>query len=128
VALCANDVEPAGVRHTGAELDVGAAAGHVGRDRDGARLTGVSTMVASRSCCFAFRTLCGMPRTVSCWLSRSEVSTEVVPTRTGRPASRMAAISSATALNLPVSFLKMRSEASWRIMSRLVGTITTSRL
>ena len=40
---------------------------------------------ASRSCCFAFRTLCGMPCRSSSCERCSETSTEIVPTRTGWP-------------------------------------------
>ena len=40
VALGADDVKAAFVRHAGAEFNVGAAAGHVGRDGDCAALTG----------------------------------------------------------------------------------------
>ena len=42
---------------------------------------------ASRSCCFAFRTLCLMPERVSSVERYSETSTEIVPTSTGWPSS-----------------------------------------
>ena len=41
-----------------AEHDVGAAARHVGRDRDGAEAPAWATISASRSCCLALSTLC----------------------------------------------------------------------
>jgi hypothetical protein len=44
-----------------AEHDVGAAAGHVGGDGHRARRPAWATMCASRSCCLAFSTSCGMP-------------------------------------------------------------------
>ena len=48
--------------HALAELDVHAAVSHVRRDRDRARLATSLMISDSRSCSFAFRTLCGMPR------------------------------------------------------------------
>ena len=44
-----------------------------------------ATISASRSCCFAFSTLCFTPRFLSRFASRSEVSIEIVPTSTGWP-------------------------------------------
>ena len=41
----------------------------------------------SRSCSFAFRTLCGMPRRFSSSERYSEVSTAIVPISTGWPFS-----------------------------------------
>ena len=57
-----------------------------------------ATTCASSWCCLALRTLCLMPRSLSMRLSNSEISTEVVPTSTGRPASTSFTISSITAL------------------------------
>ena len=42
VALRADDVQAAGIRHPGAEFDVGAAAGHVRRDGHRTALAGAS--------------------------------------------------------------------------------------
>ena len=44
-----------------------------------------ATMCASRSCCFAFNTSCGIFAATNSFASRSEVSIEVVPTSTGWP-------------------------------------------
>ena len=52
-------------RRVAAELDVRAAAGHVGGDRDGARRPGLGDDRASRSCCFALSVSCLMPRRLS---------------------------------------------------------------
>ena len=54
----------------------------------------------SRSCSFAFSTLCGMPRRVRSSERYSDVSTAIVPTRTGCPASWRSTMSSATASHL----------------------------
>ena len=45
------------------------------------------TISASRSCCFAFSTSCGMPFFCSSRESFSDFSTEIVPTSTGWPFS-----------------------------------------
>ena len=42
-------------------------------------------LVASFSCCLAFRTLCGTPRRFSMPDSISDVSMATVPNKTGRP-------------------------------------------
>ena len=97
---------PPGFGDAGAEHDVGAAPGHVGGDRDRAGLTGARRRSsASRSCCLALSTSCWMPRCLSMMLSRSDVSTETVPTSTGRPCFCISSISSMTALNLAASVL-----------------------
>ena len=62
---------------------------------------------ASRSCSFALRTLCGIPRRVSSSARYSEVSTAIVPTRTGWPSSWRSTMSSMTALNFASFVLKM---------------------
>ncbi len=59
-----------------------------------------STMIsASRSCCLAFSTLCGMPFATSWLESISEISIEMVPTSTGWPFWWRSAMSAATAAN-----------------------------
>ena len=58
----------------------------------------VATISASFWCNFAFSTLCSILRMVNILLSISEISTDVVPTRTGRPACTNCSISSMTAL------------------------------
>jgi hypothetical protein len=64
-----------------------------------------ATMYASRSCCLAFSTSCGMPiRSSIVWIT-CDFSTLAVPTSTGCPRSCADLISSITALNLPRSFL-----------------------
>ena len=60
-----------------------------------------ATMCASRSCCLALSTSCGMPASCSCSESSSETSIEVVPTSTGWPRSWQSRISSTTARYLP---------------------------
>ena len=88
-----------------------------------------STMIsASRSCCFAFRTLCGTPFATSRWASISEISIEIVPTSTGWPFSWRSAMSSATAANFSPFVLKTTSFWSLRIIGTLVGIDTTSSL
>ncbi len=57
-----------------------------------------TTISASRWCSLAFSTLCGILRMSSILLSISEISTDVVPTRTGRPCDTIFSISSITAL------------------------------
>ena len=57
-----------------------------------------ATIWASSWCCLAFSTLCLMPRSFSMRLSNSEISTDVVPTSTGRPSPTSRTISSMTAL------------------------------
>ena len=60
------------------------------------------TISASRSCCFAFSTSCGMPRFSSSRDSFSDFSTEIVPTSTGWPFSWRSAMSSVAAVVLRV--------------------------
>jgi len=57
-----------------------------------------ATISASRWCNFAFNTLCLIPLILSIRLNNSEISTDVVPTKTGRPILVRSTISSATAL------------------------------
>ena len=64
-----------------------------------------ATMKASRSCCLAFRTLCGMPFLRSSDATTSDFSTLTVPTSTGWPRLWQSSISSQTARNFPRSFL-----------------------
>ena len=62
-------------------------------------------MKASRSCCLAFSTLCGMLFLRSSEATTSDFSTLTVPTSTGWPRLWQSSISSTTARNLPFSFL-----------------------
>ena len=87
-----------------------------------------ATISASRWCCLAFRTLCLRPCFLSFFESISEVSIEIVPTRTGWPLSLRSRISSTTALNFSRLVLKTTSARSFRIIGRFVGMTTTSRL
>ena len=87
-----------------------------------------ATISASFSWNLAFSTLCLMPRRFSMSPSISLTATLMVPTRTGRPFSCSSATSSMTAFHFPLWLRKTRSAKSSRIMSRLVGTTTTSRL
>jgi hypothetical protein len=86
-----------------------------------------ATISASRSCCLAFRTLCGMPRFLSFFASISDVSMEIVPTRIGWFEAWRSSMSSTTALNFSRFVLKTTSARSSRIIGRLVGTTITSR-
>ena len=61
-----------------------------------------ATTSASFSCSLALRTLCLIPRRFSRSPSISLISTLIVPTRTGRPASCSSVISSMTAFHLPL--------------------------
>ena len=63
------------------------------------------TMCASRSCCLALSTWCGMPRRSRRRESSSDFSTEIVPTSTGWPTSWRSSMSSAAASNLAASLL-----------------------
>jgi hypothetical protein len=88
-----------------------------------------STIAASRSWNFAFSTSCSTPYLrVSIALSRSDFSTLVVPTSTGRPASENVLISSMIAAHFSASRRYTRSSRSRRITGRLVGIVTTSSL
>ena len=82
----------------------------------------------SRSCSFAFRTLCGMPRRFRSSARYSDVSTAIVPTSTGWPASWRSLMSSITALNFASFVLKMKSFSSARATGTFVGISTTWRL
>ena len=64
-----------------------------------------ATIAASRSCCFAFNTSCGIPRLRSWAETSSDFSTETVPTKTGWPFLWRSTISSVTARNFPSSVL-----------------------
>ena len=87
-----------------------------------------STMIwASFSCCFALRTLCGMPCRVSSSERCSETSTEIVPTSTGWPFAWRSLMSSITAPCFASSVLKIWSFLSSRATSTLVGISTTFR-
>ena len=82
---------------------------------------------ASRSCSFAFRTLCGIPWRSSSCERCSEVSTAIVPTSTGWPFSWRSRMSSMTALNFASVVLKIMSFLSSRATLTLVGISTTCR-
>ena len=56
-----------------------------------------ATISASLLFCFAFRTLCGIPRCFNILDSNSEESTAIVPTNVGCPLLKQSAISSITA-------------------------------
>ena len=62
---------------------------------------------ASRACSFAFRTLCSTPLRVSTCERYSDVSTAIVPTRIGWPASFRSLMSAATAFHFASFVLKM---------------------
>ena len=81
---------------------------------------------ASCSCCFAFSTLCGIPwRVEQLREVLRDVSTAIVPTRTGWPFSCRSLMSSMTASNFASFVLKIRSFLSSRATSTLVGISTT---
>ena len=87
-----------------------------------------ATTCASRACCFAFSTLCGICFCFSILLNNSDTSTLVVPTRQGRPLLRNSSIFSITALYFSRLVLKIMSCSSNRIAVTLVGMVTTSSL
>ena len=87
-----------------------------------------ATMSASFWCSLAFSTWCGILRMFSVRLSSSEISTEVVPTSTGRPALRSFSISSMTALYFSRLVLNTKSLRSSRLAATLVGITVTSSL
>ena len=111
-----------------AELDVGAAAGHVRGDRDGPRPPGLGDDARLLLVELGVERLVLDPSRFSIVESTSDFSTVTVPTRTGRPAAFISSISSISALNLAFSFLKTRSAWSSRTIGRWVGIATTSRL
>ena len=83
---------------------------------------------ASRACSFALSTLCLTPLRVRSWERYSDVSTAIVPTRTGWPLCARSSMSRTTAANFPSFVLKTRSFSSARATATLVGISTTSRL
>ena len=87
-----------------------------------------ATISASFWCNLAFNTLWRMPLNLSIRLNNSEISTEVVPTNTGRPASVNFTISSATALYFSRVVRYTKSSKSLRLVFTLVGISTTSNL
>ena len=86
-----------------------------------------ATTSDSLLCCFAFSTLCVMPRRLSIRDSVSDTSTFVVPTSTGSSILWSRSISSMIALNFSRFVRKMRSSRSSLTTGRLVGMTMTSR-
>ncbi len=68
-----------------------------------------ATISASRLCSFAFNTLCLIPLRESILLNNSEISTDVVPTSTGRPFFVKSSISLITAAYFSRVVLNTRS-------------------
>jgi hypothetical protein len=62
-----------------------------------------ATILASSACCFALSTVCGMPLRRIRSDSRSDFSTDTVPTSTGWPFWYRSPMSSTTALNFAAS-------------------------
>ena len=120
--------KPAGFGDARAELDVGAAAGHVGRDRHLAGWPACETMVASSLSCLALSTRCGMPSSVSRSETASDFSTDRVPIKTGRPAVLQSLHFWTMASNFASSVGKTRSGRRLRMIGLLVGTGTTPQL
>ena len=89
-------------------------------------LPACATISASFSWFFAFSTLCFTPVRSSMPDSRSDFSTDTVPTSTGRPVACTRLISSTTARNLPGSVAYITSFMSSRTIGLLVGICTTS--
>ena len=87
-----------------------------------------ATISASFWCSLALSTWCGTLRMFRVRLSNSEISTDVVPTSTGRPASRSFSISSITALYFSRLVLNTKSLRSWRWESLFCGITVTSSL
>ena len=84
------------------------------------------TISDSRWCIFAFRTLCLMFFIFNILLNNSEISTEVVPTRTGLPAFTKISVSAITALYFSRVVLYTKSSLSSLVIGLLVGITTTS--
>ena len=111
-----------------AELDVDAAAGHVGGDRDRAGAAGLGDDLALALGVLGLGVEHRVRDAASCAArsdSSSETSTEIVPTSTGWPLSWRSWISRATARHLPSLVLKIWSFWSLRTIGRLVGISTT---
>ena len=87
-----------------------------------------ATTCASLACCLAFNTLCWMPLNFNILLNISEISTEVVPTRIGRPSWLSLVISSITALYFSLAVLNTKSSISFLVIGLLVGITDTSNL
>ena len=100
VPFGADDVQPAQLGDALAELDVGAAARHVGRDGNPADCPAWATIWASISWFLAFKIWCSMPCALSKALNSSDFSIDRVPTSTGTPRWFHSTIWSATAWNL----------------------------
>jgi hypothetical protein len=98
VPLGADDVQAAGLAHPFAEFDVGAAAGHVGRDGHTAGLPG---LLHDLRLALVMLGVEDLVRDIAALelarQMRSDFSIEVVPTRIGRPALCFSMISSMTA-------------------------------
>jgi hypothetical protein len=88
-----------------AEQNVGAAAGHVGRDGDGALAPACAMMSASRAWFFAFSTSCGTPSFLRKVREHLDFAIDTVPTSTGWPFSVQLLHSSAAASNFAFSVL-----------------------
>src|SRR5581483_9772827 len=106
VPLGAEHVEPAELAHAVAELDVDAAARHVGGDRHRAGLAGIIDGLR---------------------FARVLLRVEDVPTSTGWPFTICSLMSRMTAANLPSFDLKTRSCLSIRATDTFVGISTTLR-
>ena len=113
VPLGGEHVEAAELDDALAELDVDAAAGHVRRDRDRAGLAGVLDDLGLALVLLRVQHVVRDPRAASAARERySEVSTAIVPTRTGWPFSWRSLMSSITAANFASFVLKMKSFSS----------------
>ena len=87
-----------------------------------------ATISASFSWCLALSTLCFIPFFLSISLISSDISIEIVPTRTGWPVSCASATLSTIALYLPVWRAYTESSRSVLAIGLLVGMTTTSML
>ena len=112
VALGAEHVQAAEIGHALAELDVDAAAGHVGGDRDRAQLPGLRDDVGLALVVLRVQHLVLDAAPLSSFDRCSDTSTEIVPTSTGWPIWLRSSMSSTTASNFSSAVLKMRSFSS----------------
>ena len=121
VPLGADHVQAAELEHAVAELDVGTAAGHVGRDRDGAGLARVLDDLGLALVVLGVQDLVLDALALEQVASFSDFSIEIVPTSTGWPGSWRSTISSTTAWNFSSSVLETDRSASMRGPARWSG-------
>jgi len=101
----AQDMQPAQRGDIFSQFDIRTPAGHIGRDRDLARLPRLSNDFRFPFMVFGIQNMMFHARAVRCLESSSDFSMEMVPMRTGRLALLSALTSSMTALIFSCSVL-----------------------